>query len=562
MSSFLGGFASYSVLPPIDGVKVFVGDTAYTLDSGGWYVASQPSAPPGALPVWDFIDILRGGPGSEGPPGVSEPGPQGMIGPPGIPGSRGPQGPAGKSSFSSTAVAWQVPAVGTVTTIHVSDTSWMTAGTLIYIPGAGTFTVVGAPIDSQTVQVTNSGDPNNAPPGTMIQGGATVSPAAQRGPAGPQGSAGPAGPPGPQGASGTSANSITTQTFAIPAKGQQAVCFVQEAANFGVGQIVYVSGGDYMSVQGVNTTNNTLTLQNMGILGTAAGTNIPVGTTVAGTGPQGPQGAPGPAGPQGPQGLIGVAPTGAIFMWPAITPPGGYLLCDGSAVSRTVYSALFSIISTSYGAGDGSSTFNVPNFQGRVALGAGTATGAAGATNHALASAGGEETHLLTLVELAAHVHGLNAHTHNYLHTHTMGTHTHLGANHLHDLQNHSHAGANHMHDLQNHTHTYTFVGTGGGIASGGNPYGNIPGGAPTGGPTPNNTGLADRSLQTGGPSINNTGWSDRNLTTSGPSTNVTDPPDVTVTDVPSIDSTTSMGNDTAHQNLPPYLTVQYIIRT
>jgi microcystin-dependent protein len=442
----------------------------------------------------------------------------------------------------------------------------MTAGTLIYIPGAGTFTVVGAPIDSQTVQITNSGDPNNAPPGTMIQGGATVSPATQRGPAGPQGNPGPAGPPGPQGASGTSAYSITTQSFAIPAKGQQAVCFVQTAASFGVGQIVFVANGDYMSVQAVNTTNNTLTLQNMGILGTAAGTNIPVGSTVSGTGPQGPQGISGPAGPQGPQGLMGVAPTGSIFMWPAVTPPGGYLVCDGSAVSRTVYSALFSIISTSYGAGDGSSTFNIPNLQGRVPLGTGTAPGAAGATNHALASTGGEETHVLTVAELAAHVHGLSAHTHNHAHTHTMGNHTHVGVNHLHDLQGHWHAGANHLHDLQNHTHGYSYTapsavnyGYGGGAtfyqATG-------PQGANTGGPSPNNTGFADRSLNTGGPNPNNTGYCDRDLTTSGPSTNTSDGPDVTVTDVPSTDSTTSIGSGTAHQNLPPYLTLNYIIRT
>ena len=179
MSNFLGGFASYSVLPKIDGVKVFVGDFAYTVDSGGLYLASQPSAPPGALPVWDYVDTLQGAPGPQGSPGVGERGPQGMIGPPGVPGSRGPQGPAGKSSFSYLAHAWQIPALGAVQTTYVNDTSWMTAGTLVYIPGAGTFTVVGAPIDSQTVNLANSGDPNNSAPGTMIGAGASISPASQ-----------------------------------------------------------------------------------------------------------------------------------------------------------------------------------------------------------------------------------------------------------------------------------------------------------------------------------------------------------------------------------------------
>lgn len=567
MSNFLGGFASYSVLPTIDGVTVHVGDMAYTVDSGGLYNAAQPSAPPGAQPVWDFIDTLRGAPGPQGVPGVGEPGPQGMIGPPGTPGSRGPQGPAGKSSFSYLANAFTIPATGVVVITHVNDTSWMTAGTLVYIPGAGTFTVIGSPADSQTVNLSNSGDPNNQPAGTQVQAGTMVSPASQRGPSGPQGIAGPVGPPGPQGASGASAYSVTTQTFAVPASGAQAVCFVQTAASFGVGQIVFVAGGDYMSVQVVNTTNNTLTLQNMGILGTAAGTNIPIGSTVSGTGPRGPQGIQGPQGVQGPQGLLGVAPTGAMFMWPALTAPGGYLLCDGSLYSRSVYSALFSILGTAFGqSGDDPSLFRVPDLRGRMPLGAGTATGPAGATNHALASMGGEETHLMVLGEIAAHTHGLSGHSHaGAWHQHTMGNHTHAGANHLHDLQNHSHAGANHQHDLANHTHGYSYTAPASVAGLGAGPafYQATLGGSPqTSGPSPNNTGLADRSLQTGGPSINNSGWSDRDLTTGAPNNNWTDGPNATQTGGPNIDSTTSVGSGTAFNELPPFLTVNYVIKT
>ena len=56
-------------------------------------------------------------------------------------------------------------------------------------------------------------------------------------------------------------------------------------------------------------------------------------------------------------------PTGTIIIWPSSTTPSGYLLCDGSAISRTTYSALFSVIGTTYGVGDGSSTFNLPNSQ-------------------------------------------------------------------------------------------------------------------------------------------------------------------------------------------------------
>ena len=60
-----------------------------------------------------------------------------------------------------------------------------------------------------------------------------------------------------------------------------------------------------------------------------------------------------------------IAPAGSVMIWAGTTVPTGYLLCDGSAVSRTTYSALFAAIGTTYGVGDGSSTFNLPNFQGR-----------------------------------------------------------------------------------------------------------------------------------------------------------------------------------------------------
>jgi len=61
--------------------------------------------------------------------------------------------------------------------------------------------------------------------------------------------------------------------------------------------------------------------------------------------------------------------TGAIQMWPTTSAPSGYLLCDGSAVSRTTYSALFALFGTTFGVGDGSTTFNVPNYTNRMPYG-------------------------------------------------------------------------------------------------------------------------------------------------------------------------------------------------
>lgn len=80
------------------------------------------------------------------------------------------------------------------------------------------------------------------------------------------------------------------------------------------------------------------------------------------------------------------------LIFSAASTRSGALLCDGSAVSRTTFAALFTAIGTTYGAGDGSTTFNVPNYLGRVVVGAGTG---AGLTARARGSVGGEEGHLL-----------------------------------------------------------------------------------------------------------------------------------------------------------------------
>lgn len=62
-------------------------------------------------------------------------------------------------------------------------------------------------------------------------------------------------------------------------------------------------------------------------------------------------------------------PIGAIVPYGSATAPTNWLVCDGSAVSRTTYAELFAVIGTSFGSGDGSTTFNLPNLKGRVAVG-------------------------------------------------------------------------------------------------------------------------------------------------------------------------------------------------
>lgn len=85
------------------------------------------------------------------------------------------------------------------------------------------------------------------------------------------------------------------------------------------------------------------------------------------------------------------------------TAPNGHLLCDGSAVSRTTYADLFAVLNTTWGAGDGSTTFNLPSMARRVSVGSG-GTGTATLAN-TVGSTGGEETHTLTTAEMPSHTH-------------------------------------------------------------------------------------------------------------------------------------------------------------
>jgi len=114
------------------------------------------------------------------------------------------------------------------------------------------------------------------------------------------------------------------------------------------------------------------------------------------------------------------APTGSGADWFGATAPAGYLLCDGSAISRTTYSALYAILGTAYGAGDGSTTFNLPDLRGRVIVG--------------MASGGHSSVNALGLNDGAAlanrtprhnHTNGLTLPAHAHSHSLTLPNHYH-----------------------------------------------------------------------------------------------------------------------------------------
>lgn len=117
-------------------------------------------------------------------------------------------------------------------------------------------------------------------------------------------------------------------------------------------------------------------------------------------------------------------PPGVMMDYAGAAAPTGFLLCDGSAHSRTTQAALFAAIGTTWGAGDGVTTFNVPDFRRRVAVGSGGA--GTGTLGNAVGNTGGAETHVLTTAELAAHAHGVNDPQHGHGVNITDPGHNHL----------------------------------------------------------------------------------------------------------------------------------------
>jgi microcystin-dependent protein len=127
---------------------------------------------------------------------------------------------------------------------------------------------------------------------------------------------------------------------------------------------------------------------------------------------------------------LATTPAGSIFSFAgSVLPPGGYLWCDGALVARATYPALFAVLGTTYGAGDGATTFGLPNLKGRVPVG----RDAAQAEFAALNQTGGVKTHILSVAEMPVHAHPLSDPTHAHTvydpgHAHGISDpgHTHL----------------------------------------------------------------------------------------------------------------------------------------
>lgn len=96
-------------------------------------------------------------------------------------------------------------------------------------------------------------------------------------------------------------------------------------------------------------------------------------------------------------------PKGVINTYAGSTAPNGWLICDGSAISRSTYADLFEVIGTTYGTGDGETTFNLPNLQRRIPVGYDVSDN----DFNAIGKIGGEKTHVLTINEMPEHSHNI-----------------------------------------------------------------------------------------------------------------------------------------------------------
>ena len=205
-------------------------------------------------------------------------------------------------------------------------------------------------------------------------------------------------------------------------------------------------------------------------------------------------------------------PAGTVIAFAGPLAPSGWALCNGAAISRVTYAALWSAIGTTFGAGDGTTTFNLPDLRNRVPVGAGTR--ARGVT-------GGAETVALSAAELPSHAHSMPAHAHGISdHTHT-GTVTGGSHDHPIDLD---------MQVTSEHGHAGTEAAAGG------------PG--PSGTTNPATTGVV-------GPSGSDHSHTLALDAAGGGSTGAS-----------TVGNTGSIGSGTAHENMQPYLVLNYMIKT
>lgn len=226
-----------------------------------------------------------------------------------------------------------------------------------------------------------------------------------------------------------------------------------------------------------------------------------------------------------------LAPTGSIMQYAGSSAPAGWLLCNGTAYATAAYPALFAVIGSAYNtsagqASPGAGNFRVPILQGRVPVGLDVGQ----ASFNALGNTGGANQHTLTTSEMPSHTHTQDAHNHSQNgHGHTVPDHSHTAGT--------SNDGS-HDHEIPSRTTTSTS-------------HSHVTSLRVASAPSPSNTNDFTYTLANGLHSHTLT----TNTVSLSANTN-------TATNVATTATNQNTGGGSAHNNLQPYIVVNYIIKT
>jgi microcystin-dependent protein len=313
---------------------------------------------------------------------------------------------------TTTSALFSVPAAQANVGITMTSVTGISAGLVLTIQGAGSYSVVS--VAGSVVTAQNTGAAGNAAPGTVIASGAIVTTSGNAVIGGlgytPINKAGDSAiGPGPLAFS----NEVVIGSTAF----QSAAALVQgtaaNASNDGyMPAIGFHRPGVRARAVGLDINGKFKTVDQAGTVGYLLDTVTKVngGTDIQDASITYQKLA---------QSLINLlVPIGAVLPFAGVSPPGGWFVCDGSAVSRTTYAALFAQLGTYWGTGDNVSTFNIPNLVNRVPVGYGTGT------IYGYGTYGGEVNHTLSGAEMPNHSHSIT----DQLHGHSDSGHTHQRA--------------------------------------------------------------------------------------------------------------------------------------